>query len=58
MNYTSKFKDLYKSLINNMNKNAAGFTPLTKLTNLIYRPVNETILLFILVGVVIILTIL
>jgi hypothetical protein len=44
MSSAPKFKDLYKSLINDMNKDADGFTPLTKLADMIHRPAGEIIL--------------
>lgn len=51
MSSAPKLKDLYKSLINDMSKDAADFEPLNKLAAIIHRPAGEIILLSILVAV-------
>jgi hypothetical protein len=51
MSSAPKFKDLYKSLITDMSKDAANFTPLTKLADLIHRPAGEIIFVSILLVV-------
>lgn len=37
MSSAPKLKDLYKSLINDMSKDAVGFEPLTKLAGMAHR---------------------
>lgn len=45
MDGAPSFKDLYKSLITEMSKDAKGFYPLEKLASIIHRPSGELILL-------------
>jgi hypothetical protein len=51
MSSAPKLKDLYKSLINDMSKDAAGFEPLSKLAEMIHRPPGEIILLSVILAV-------
>lgn len=45
MDGVPSFKDLYKSLINEMSKDAKGFYPLEKFASIIHRQPGELILL-------------
>lgn len=45
MDGAPSFRDLYKSLINDMSKDAKGFYPLEKVASIIHRPPGELILL-------------